>query len=201
MQAQPPNRLPSGQLTALAAAALDGAADLIGFLDIEGKVLYANRAACEEVQLPRELVLQATIFDFLPSASPEMWGAQWQEFRKGGRMRFVDWMRRRDGTLFPVDVQASLVQYDGVEVALGRGRGRGEGGAVCPHRRRRSRPCRRRRRGRGRGRKRSSRDSGDAALPLLLRKLLGRGPPRPVHREPEHLGRSQRRVEGRNEQK
>jgi two-component system cell cycle sensor histidine kinase/response regulator CckA len=118
VQAQPPNRLPSGQLTALAAAALDGAADLIGFLDIEGKVLYANRAACDEVQVPRELVIQATIFDFLPSASPETWGAQWQEFRKGGRMRFVDRMRRRDGTLFPVDVQASLVEYDGVEVAL-----------------------------------------------------------------------------------
>lgn len=71
MKQQPPTGLPPGQLTVLAAAALDGAGDLIGFLGVDGAVLYANRAACAELQLPAELMLRATIFDFLPAVTPE----------------------------------------------------------------------------------------------------------------------------------
>ncbi len=118
MERHPPNRLPEGQLTVLAAAALDGAGDLIGFLDVAGCVRYANRAACDELQVSCELVLQATIFDFLPALTPELWAQRWQEFRAGGRLRSADRMRRRDGTTFLVDVQASLVTSDGIEFAL-----------------------------------------------------------------------------------
>lgn len=48
---RPPTGLPSGQLTALAAAALGGAGDLIGFLGGDGTVLYADRAVCSELRL------------------------------------------------------------------------------------------------------------------------------------------------------
>ena len=68
----PPATLPAGQLTVLATAVLDNAGDLIGFLGADGAVLYANRAACEELRLPAELVLRATIFDFLPTVTPEL---------------------------------------------------------------------------------------------------------------------------------
>ena len=118
MEQHPPTGLPSGQLAVLAAAALDGAGDLIGFLGVDGTVLYANRAACTELQLPGELVVHATIFEFLPTLTPELWAERWTEFRAGGRLRFVDRLRRHDGTVFPVDVQASLVTFDGAEFAL-----------------------------------------------------------------------------------
>ena len=110
--------LPAPQLTALAAAALDGAGDLIGFLGADGAVLFANGAACAELGVTPEEVLRFRIFDVLPSLTPELWAQRWVEFRAGGRLRFVDKMRRRDGTLFPVDVHASLVVQDGVEYAL-----------------------------------------------------------------------------------
>ena len=118
MEQRPQTGLPPGQLTVLAAAALDGAGDLIGFLGVDGAVLYANRAACAELQLPAELMLRATIFDFLPTLTPDFWAERWQEFRVGGRLRFTDRMRRRDGTHFPVEVNASLVGFDGGEFAL-----------------------------------------------------------------------------------
>lgn len=118
MEQQPPRGLSPGQLAVLAAAALEDAGDLIGCLDSDGAVLYSNRAACEELQLPAELVLSATIFDFLPALTPELWVQRWEELRAGGRLRFRDELRRRDGTLFPVDVLASLVVIDGVELAL-----------------------------------------------------------------------------------
>ena len=118
MERNPPTGLPEGQLTELAAAALDGAGDLIGFLDSTGRVRYANRAACDEVQISRELVLQGAIFDFLPALTPELWAQRWLELRAGGRLRFADRMRQRDGTTFLVDVQASLVTSDGMEFAL-----------------------------------------------------------------------------------
>jgi PAS domain S-box-containing protein len=118
MEPRLPTGLPSGQLTVLAAAALDSAGDLIGFLAVDGAVLYANRAVCRELQIPAELALRATIFDFLPALTPELWAQRWTEFRGGGRLRFVDVMRRADGTIFMVDVHASLVTVDGAELAL-----------------------------------------------------------------------------------
>ena len=118
MVAGAPTGLPAGQLTTLATAALDGAADLIGFLDVSGAIRYANRAACTEVGVTPDEALRLRIFDLLPSLTAELWSSRWIEFRRGGRFRFVDRMRRRDGSFFPVDVQASLVVQDGVEYAL-----------------------------------------------------------------------------------
>ena len=85
---------------------------------MHGAIRYANRAACTEVGVTPDEALRLRIFDLLPSLTPEIWSSRWVEFRRGGRLRFVDRMRRRDGSFFPVDVQASLVVQDGVEYAL-----------------------------------------------------------------------------------
>jgi two-component system cell cycle sensor histidine kinase/response regulator CckA len=79
----------------------------------DGSILYANREASRTLgYLPAEL-LKMSIFDIDPNVDRGMWPQIWQKLCEDGANTFESLHRRKDGTLFPIEVTATLIEFEG----------------------------------------------------------------------------------------
>jgi diguanylate cyclase (GGDEF)-like protein/PAS domain S-box-containing protein len=87
--------------------------DAVALFDAEtGRFLDVNDAYQEMVGYSREELLGMSTFDL--SAEPERSLAARDDLVKNGSARIpVRWMRRRDGTVFPVELSAGSFEYQG----------------------------------------------------------------------------------------
>lgn len=96
---------------------LDATPDPIQILDRSGRILDVNRTACEVYGYSREEFLALTVFDLNPSLERGQLEAAWQRMVIGeiDSVRTIN--RRKDGSLFPVEVRSSVYR-DGNERLL-----------------------------------------------------------------------------------
>jgi len=93
---------------------LDHAADALFIQDLEqGTIVDVNQQACESLGFTRQELIGATAVPFhLDSDQAELESVA-QRAAAGETVCDKHWHRRRDGTLFPVEVHTSLVSYGG----------------------------------------------------------------------------------------
>ncbi|MDJ0944607.1 MAG: ATP-binding protein [Kiloniellales bacterium] len=103
--------------TQLPRLALEDAAVAVLWIDPAGRLLYANRRACESLGYDRDELLSKTIHDLDPTLGAERWQARWQSLTDQGSLRFEANHRRRDGTILPVEIGANLVDPGGQRYA------------------------------------------------------------------------------------
>ncbi|MBF0324965.1 MAG: PAS domain S-box protein [Alphaproteobacteria bacterium] len=103
------NRLRLAQFT------LDHAADMVFWATMDGRVIYANRAACERTGVTVEEALTLTVAELDPAFSPEMWQGHLATLRQDGTVRYEAVHRPRKGWPFPVDVVITTVMWEGQE--------------------------------------------------------------------------------------
>jgi two-component system cell cycle sensor histidine kinase/response regulator CckA len=87
--------------------AVDKASDAIFWLDRDGAFTYVNDEACRSLGYAREELMRLRLWDIEISNSREQWGKRWEHFERAqGRVaRRTDSLhRRKDGTVFPVEV-------------------------------------------------------------------------------------------------
>jgi diguanylate cyclase (GGDEF)-like protein/PAS domain S-box-containing protein len=78
-----------------------------------GNIIDCNDQACRSLGYTRDELLRLTIFDIATAISPgAIWDAEMENFERTGRRMAETHHRRRDGTLFPVEVNASLIERD-----------------------------------------------------------------------------------------
>jgi PAS domain S-box-containing protein len=82
-----------------------------------GRILEANRAAEELWGYPRPELLARSIFDLLPEEALEAGRQRLAMVRRGGAL-FRSRHRRKDGSLFPVEVSSRGVVLEGDEVVV-----------------------------------------------------------------------------------
>ncbi len=87
---------------------LEETPDALYIHDLEGRMLDVNRRACESLGYTRQELLSLNLFDLVPSLSPQEAQAVWQQMNPGERIQRASWHRRKNGTLFPVEVHLSL---------------------------------------------------------------------------------------------
>jgi len=85
------------------------------WLTPEGQVIYVNDYACQSLGYSREELTGLYIWDFDPDFPPEAQPAAWEEQKKKGMIVVVTRHRRKDGTIFPVEVIANYIAADGEE--------------------------------------------------------------------------------------
>ncbi len=91
--------------------------DIILFIDMDGRILEANRAAEASYGFNREELLQMNIKDLRDLATSAQINAQMQlAFQKG--LLFETWHRRRDGSVFPVEVNSQKITIGHDQVLL-----------------------------------------------------------------------------------
>ena len=98
---------------------IDIASDAVFWMDNEARFTYVNQSACNSVGFTRDELLKMTLFDINSSSSPEGMSQLLEHLRVVKTVRLETTHRRKDGTLFPVEIVSTLVVSDGREYING----------------------------------------------------------------------------------
>jgi PAS domain S-box-containing protein len=94
---------------------IDNALDRIAWIAPDGRLLYANRATCEEMGYTLEEVLTMSIPDVDSNFTAERWAEHFQEVRKNGSILFETQNISGDGKIHDVEVSTNYFKFDNNE--------------------------------------------------------------------------------------
>jgi two-component system, cell cycle sensor histidine kinase and response regulator CckA len=94
---------------------VEGAADLIHWIDPAGRILFANEASCRRTGYSAEEMSSLRIFDLDPALSYEGWRDIWQRLTQADSLTVESVHRTKTGELYPVEVSSSHVRQGGKE--------------------------------------------------------------------------------------
>jgi PAS domain S-box-containing protein len=97
--------------------AMDRARDPIVWVRDDGCIFYANDSACKSLGYSREELLKMTVFDVDPTYPREAWVPAWTRLRRDGSLLIEARPRRKDGSVFSLEVSASFLSYGDMEYA------------------------------------------------------------------------------------
>jgi PAS domain S-box-containing protein len=97
---------------------VDRAADMALWVAPDARLLYANDAACRRLGYSREQLLTMRVSDIDPDYQPAVWPAHWEELRQAGQLRFETRHRASSGEIYPVEIVANHIVFDGQEYAF-----------------------------------------------------------------------------------
>jgi diguanylate cyclase (GGDEF)-like protein/PAS domain S-box-containing protein len=83
-----------------------------------GVILDVNDSACESVGFSHEELVGKFIWDLDPDYAPGVRSLLWETLKKNGVMIFERTLRRKNGTVFPVEVTSNYVVFDGQEMSF-----------------------------------------------------------------------------------
>ncbi len=95
--------------------AVDHAGEAAFWMNPDGTFFYVNEKACQSLGYTREELLSLNIYDIDPNFSAEMWADSWQQLRLEGVRQIETYHKTKDGRVFPVEINANFVEYDGIE--------------------------------------------------------------------------------------
>jgi two-component system cell cycle sensor histidine kinase/response regulator CckA len=96
--------------------AVDLARDDVIWVDREGRLTYANNAACATLGYTREELCRLSVADINPEFSQRDWAAHWAWVRGRGAVTLESVHRARDGRVVPVELSINFLHFDGQEV-------------------------------------------------------------------------------------
>jgi PAS domain S-box-containing protein len=94
---------------------VEHASDGIFWMDSQGRIVYANEAACHSLGRSREELLALSIPDIDPLLRKVGWGTAWKEVKEQGSRVLVTQHQTKEGGTFPVEVTANYLEFDGKE--------------------------------------------------------------------------------------
>jgi PAS domain S-box-containing protein len=97
---------------------LENASDSVLWVDPEARIVYANAAACRSTGRSREELLSLTIPDIDPLFPKSAWYGIWQQIKSRGAITFESQQRNKEGRIFPVEVTANYLEFDGQEYSF-----------------------------------------------------------------------------------
>jgi len=102
----------------LTQSSLEDAADAIFWMDPQARIVYANEAACRSLDRSREELLSLSIPDINPVFPKETWRTFWEELKRRGSMTFETRHQSKQGRVFPVEITANYLEFDGQEYSF-----------------------------------------------------------------------------------
>ena len=92
---------------------LDNAAVCAIRLSGDGRIIYANRKAYESLGYSREELLGMSVSDIDIMLPAEKWPEAWRRIQAERSLTVEGVHRRKDGTVFPVEVTATYLEFEG----------------------------------------------------------------------------------------
>lgn len=99
--------------------ALNHVHEAVYLMDERGYFKYINKAACLALGYSESELLQLNIGDVDADWPIERWPEHWEEIKKTKTMTMELRHKRKDGTIFPVEVLANYFEYEGVGYNMG----------------------------------------------------------------------------------
>ena len=95
--------------------AMERAADMVFWVDEAARLLLVNAAACERTGYTKDELLRMAVSDIDPHYQMDAWARHWQQLRETGRQRLETQHRSKSGEVYPVEVVANFVVFEGRE--------------------------------------------------------------------------------------
>jgi PAS domain S-box-containing protein len=92
--------------------------DSVFWTDAQGHIVFVNEAACRSSGRSREELLSLSIPDVDPNYSKEGWGEFWEGFKPRGSITIESRYRTKQARVFPVEVNANYLEFDGNEYSF-----------------------------------------------------------------------------------
>jgi two-component system cell cycle sensor histidine kinase/response regulator CckA len=83
----------------------------VSWMNQDGGFSYANEQACMSLGYTCEELLGLHVWDIDPNFSKERWALQWERLRTIGSETFETSHRRKDGSVYPVEVSAKHIFF------------------------------------------------------------------------------------------
>jgi len=96
-------------------SAIDRSTDSAFWSRQDGNFFYVNDAACKSLGYSREELMAMTVSDFAPDFPPAAWAGHWQDLKEKGSIHVETFHKTKAGKLFPVEVMATFMEYEGKE--------------------------------------------------------------------------------------
>ncbi|MBU0720740.1 PAS domain S-box protein [bacterium] len=93
--------------------ALDNIDDAIYLSDEHGHIQYISNASVRQLGYTREEILTMGIYDIDPNYKKEENPRHWKEIQEKGSSIFTTTHKHKNGTIFPVEINANYVEYYG----------------------------------------------------------------------------------------
>jgi len=85
------------------------------WMDAAGRIIYVNEAACRSLERSREELLSLSIPDLDPHYPQEAWRTFWEGLKARGSITFETQNETKEGRVFPVEITANYLEFDGKE--------------------------------------------------------------------------------------
>lgn len=95
--------------------AIDRAQDQAFWMTRDGRLFYVNDAVCRTLGYTRDELMQMSVFDIDPSITRETFAVTWRELQKHGSVTLESVHRAKNSRVYPVEIRANLVVFDGEE--------------------------------------------------------------------------------------
>ncbi len=99
----------------LSSFAIDHAPDPMLWIDPDACLLMVNEQACLQLGYTREELLEMRIPDVDPDCTETEWVEHREKIKASGTLCFERRFRRKDGSVFPVEISASYLAFQGRE--------------------------------------------------------------------------------------
>ena len=99
----------------LAQITLERYSDGIFWFDKDYKLIDVNSSACNSLGYTREELLTMNVTDFDPNFTRKELKELWEKLRVKGSMTFESSHRKQNGEIFPIDVTANYIEFEGEE--------------------------------------------------------------------------------------
>jgi PAS domain S-box-containing protein len=95
--------------------AVDNTIDQAFWMTEDGRLFYVNDAACRTLGYSREELIGMSIPDIDPCHPTEVFARHWRDLRENGSVTMESFHRAKDGRVYPVEIRANHVVFDGRE--------------------------------------------------------------------------------------
>jgi diguanylate cyclase (GGDEF)-like protein/PAS domain S-box-containing protein len=99
----------------LAEFSLESSSDYIFWTNKDGRILYANDAGCISLGYSRDELLGMSVPDIVPSFGNGAWTRHWDEMKMNKHILQQNSMKRKDGSVFPVEVGVNYLEFENDE--------------------------------------------------------------------------------------
>ncbi len=97
---------------------VDSATDAIAWIEPpNARFIYVNDAVCRSLGYSRSELLSMCVPDIDPDVSSTVCDELWQALKQQSSLKFESRQRRKDGSIFPVEIVSNYVNFNGLEYA------------------------------------------------------------------------------------
>ena len=93
--------------------AMDQTDDSVYWVGKDAQILYANKAACTKLGYTHDELISLTVFDINPNLLKEDWPNLWRNIREHHSLLFESQHRTKDGSVFPIEINVTHLDYEG----------------------------------------------------------------------------------------